>query len=345
MVKKANNKIQTYFFLGLFLLVSVLLAMIFKPFFTVFIVAGVLATTTYPLYKRLVKFTKGRRRLSAVTMVALILALIVAPLSFIGKQVFDETATVYRNIQQTDTQLIALPPEIESQINTFFPNFNLNVESYFQAGADWLLRNLGNIFSGAVEVVIGFILIIITMYFLFKDGAEFKKWLVNLSPLDDAYDETIFRQLRTMINSVVVGALAVALIQGTLVGLGFFFVGIPNVTLWGTVAAFAALLPGLGTALVTVPGIIYLFFTDQFIAAIVLAVWSGVLVGLVDNFLVPYFYSRGNRIHPLMILLSVFGGLAFFGPVGFLVGPIVLSVFLTLVKIYQMMLQDKKIKQ
>jgi len=137
----------------------------------------------------------------------------------------------------------------------------------------------------------------------------------------------------------------IAIIQGLLSGAGFFIFGVPNPALWGIIAAICALVPGFGTSLVLVPAIIYLFFAGTGAAAIGLALWGALLVGLVDNFLSPILMQRGINIHPLFILFSIIGGLAFFGPSGFIMGPLFLSLLFTLFDIYHLFIQRQKVEE
>ena len=127
------------------------------------------------------------------------------------------------------------------------------------------------------------------------------------------HDETIFNKLAVAINSVIRGNLAVALIQGILTAVGFALFGVPNPTLWGSVAAIAALVPSVGTALVLLPAILFLYWGEA-LSALGLLLWGATAVGLIDNFLGPKLAGRGMRLHPFLILLSILGGIAFFGP-------------------------------
>src|SRR6185295_6432156 len=122
-----------------------------------------------------------------------------------------------------------------------------------------------------------------------------------VSPLADNYDEKIFKKLKQAIRSVVVGSLVVGVIQGTLTGLGFFIFGVPNPALWGSIAVVAALIPGIGTSLVLIPGILYLFFVSTHLHALGLLIWGILAVGLIDNLLGPMLVNRGVHIHPFLI--------------------------------------------
>jgi predicted PurR-regulated permease PerM len=156
-----------------------------------------------------------------------------------------------------------------------------------------------------------------------------------MSPLLDMYDERIFTKVDTAIHSIVRGSLVIGLIQGILTGVGFWVAGIPNPALWGSVAAIAAFIPGVGTSLVLGPGIIYLFITGSTVAAVGLLAWAVFAVGLIDNFLSAHLVQRGVAVHPFIILLSVLGGLAFFGPIGFILGPLVIAFLIALLDIYR----------
>lgn len=182
--------------------------------------------------------------------------------------------------------------------------------------------------------IVGIFIFLISLYFLFKDGHKLKKAVIALSPLQDIHDEAIFNKISLAINSVIKGNLAVALIQGTLTAIGFAIFGIPNATLWGSVATITALIPGIGTTLVLFPAILYLLLTEKMLFAIGLLLWGVLVVGLADNVLRPKLVEQGIRLHPFLILLSIFGGLSFFGPLGFLLGPLVLSLLFALLEIY-----------
>jgi predicted PurR-regulated permease PerM len=176
---------------------------------------------------------------------------------------------------------------------------------------------------------------------MLRDGTSLRRQLIRFSPLVDTYDQKIFDKLELAIHSVVKGSLVVGIIQGVLTGIGFAIFDIPNPALWGSIAAIAALIPGIGTALVIVPGIIYSFFSGTMGATIGLAIWGVVAVGLIDNFLGPRLIERGVKVHQFLILLSVLGGITFFGPIGFIIGPLIVSLLYALLEIYKDSLEKR----
>jgi predicted PurR-regulated permease PerM len=177
-----------------------------------------------------------------------------------------------------------------------------------------------------------------------KDGRRFVKSLIALSPLADKYDQQIFDRMTVAINSVLRGQLFVALIQGFLSGLGFYIFGVPNPALWGTVAAVCALVPGVGTSLVLIPVIAYLFLSGSYLPAFGETIWGAFGVGLIDNLLGPTLVGKGARVHPLFILFSVIGGIVLFGPMGFLLGPLTVSLLYALLDIYELLILKPKVR-
>jgi predicted PurR-regulated permease PerM len=184
---------------------------------------------------------------------------------------------------------------------------------------------------------------IVTLFFLLRDGEAFREFLFKLSPLGEKYDRGIFLKITNAVNSVIKGSLMIAVVQGLFATAGFIVAGIPNPVVWGVVAMFSSLIPGIGTSLVTVPCIIFLYFTAPLLHTILLILWVVFGVGMIDNLLAPLVMRRGMKIHPLLILLSVLGGLTFFGPIGFIIGPVTLAFFLTLIDIYPIIISENKI--
>ena len=159
--------------------------------------------------------------------------------------------------------------------------------------------------------------------------------MLKLSPLSSEADEKIMAKLTQTINGVVKGYLLIAFIQGTLMGIGLAIFHIPNPAIWAVVAGIASIIPPLGTAVVSVPAILFLFLTGNVGMAIGLLVWAVFVVGAGDNLLNPYIVGHKINIPPFLILFSVLGGIALLGPVGILIGPLTVALLYTLTDIYQ----------
>jgi len=334
-----HQKSELYFLLALLLGVFVIVFFIFKPFFYALALAIIFATVFNPVHRRVLIFTKERKSLAALLTTLFVLIVVVVPLLFLAIQIFQEATQLYSFLSQNNGAA-DISHRVENVVNSFKRfsptpiEFSFDVNQYLRYGLNWLLQHLGFLFSNIIKIIVGAFVFLIALYYLFKDGQKLKKSVIALSPLQDIHDEAIFNKLALAINSVIKGSLAVALIQGTLTAIGFAIFGVPNPVLWGSIAAIAALVPGVGTILVLLPAILFLFFIGETFSALGLLIWGIIAVGLVDNFLAPKFVERGMRLHSFLILLSILGGIGLFGPLGFLLGPLALGLLFALLDIY-----------
>lgn len=337
-----RTHIQTVFFFAVLLGVLALAFFIFLPYLATLAVAATLAVVIHPVHKRLVRLVRGRESIAALLSVLCIGIVLIVPLSFIGTQVFIEAQHLYENVAQNSDSITATVTEfVNRYVQRFAPQLSLDLQSYAGAGLGFIAGKLGPIFAGTAQTLLLFFLGTIALYYFIKDGRKFTQSMVALSPLPNTEDEEVLRRLEIAINSIIRGTLIIAIVQGIMSGVGLAIFGVPSPTLWGSLAAIGALVPGVGTATVLVPAVLFLFLSGQTVAAFGLLVWSIVAVGLVDNFIGPALIGRGIKIHPFFVLFAVIGGLGFFGPVGFLLGPLVLSLLYALLDIYRLMMKQK----
>jgi predicted PurR-regulated permease PerM len=259
------------------------------------------------------------------------------PLTFFGYRVFLEAAGVYARLASGGGPLVDGVMEF---LGAQFPAINVEelsggLNAYIRDAVNWLFQNLGPVFSGLTNILTQLLISLIALYYFLKDGARIRAALLDRAPIaDERYAKEIFSRIEMTVNSVVRGSLLVAVVQGILTGIGFFLFGIPSPAFLGSFAVVTALIPIVGTAVVVLPAVAYLAVSSTVGAAAGLFVWGVVIVGLADNFLRPQLMKRDVDIHPFLILLSVVGGIKFFGPIGFLLGPIVMSLLFALLDIY-----------
>ncbi len=265
----------------------------------------------------------------------IIVAIIVLiPLTFFTIQVFLEAKDIYTNIGSFHNTLSVMSSSINSKVGAIIPSVSIDLSSYMASIFNSLTSSIGSIFSSLFHFVTILFLGFVALFFFLRDGDKFIKKLSAVSPLDSAHDDKILDKLKRTINSIVKGSLVIAGIQGILTWIGFVIFGVPSPALWGALTVFASLIPGVGTAIVVAPAIIYLFYTGTLFNAIGLLIWGIVIVGLVDNVIRPFLVGKEVNIHPFMVLMSIFGGLLMFGAIGFLLGPLLLSFFSVLVELY-----------
>lgn len=283
------------------------------------ILAGVFAIIFYPLYRKIKSFF-GNASVASLVTTFLVLVFILLPLTLIGMQIFQEAKHISSSVVSG---------------SGFWQNiFDYIPKQYLDKGLNWIVGNLGNFFSSVATLAADFFIFLIALYYMFKDGESFKNFILSSSALPDEDTKIITERVTSSINSTIKGSLLVALIQGTLAAFGFVIFGLPNPILWGSVTAISALVPAVGTALVMIPAVLYLAYFGSFYQALGLLIWAALAVGLIDNFLGPKLIGRGIKIHSFLVLLSVVGGLSFFGPTGFIIGPLILSLLYALFEIY-----------
>jgi len=340
-----NKKLQISFFFVIFGLMSLVIFWIYRPFLEILSLSAIFAVILYPLFLKIAGITKNRE-VAAISTILLVGIFIAIPIYFIGVQIVKEASNLFFSIQQNgggSEVLSNLSLSIDQTVNNAFPDLGFHFQSYLQNIIGLIPQNLTPLLSGTAFFLLGALLVIISLFFFLKDGPDFIKGFIHLSPLDDKYDREILETTGRSINSVLRGALGIEIIHGIVVMIGFFIFGVPNAFLWGSLAIIVAAVPGIGTSTIFVPGILYLFYMDHSVAAVGLLLWSFFVHGSVDNFLAPIFYGKGINVHPVFVVFAILGGIFLFGPLGFLFGPIFLSVFIALLHVYRTFILEEKL--
>lgn len=336
--------LQFYFLVVLIAIASVLFFFIFRPFLVVLMFATVFAVVLQPLYRAILRRMSGSPGLAAFATLLISVVCVLVPLTFLTIQITNDAKGVYASLSNSAgrTYVDTAFQYANGVTMRYIPNFTLSsidpasaINTYMKDGLTWLVQNLGGAFGGAARLLLDLFVFMIALYYLLRDGAIVKQAIIKASPLADVEDNIIFAKLELAIRSLIRGSFTIALIQGVLTGIGFALFGVPHSILWGVAAAFAALIPGIGTSLVLAPGIVYLFIIGAVAPATGLLIWGVVAVGMIDNFLGPRLMGKGTHLHPLVVLLSVFGGLALVGPAGVFLGPLCTSFLFALLSIYQ----------
>lgn len=325
------------YFLFILLAVTIVFALaIFYPFLTMVVLSAAFAVVLHPVYIWIKKnMTKGVAWIASLITVIVFIIALCAPLFFIGKAVFNQTQQAYSSISKTQNTNTVIK-KVDVSINKIMPSgFRFDTKAKVTEIASYLTGNVANFFASTFQTIIMFTLMVLTLFYLLKDGEHWKKNFILLCPLSEDNTHEILKKLNSAINRILKGSFFIAIVQGILVSLGLAIFGIPNAAIWGVVAGIASFIPTLGTSIVTVPAILFLFTTGMHIQALGLVIWSAVLVGLIDNLLTPYVISKNTDIPSLFILFSILGGISLMGPVGILIGPLALSLLYSLVSIYR----------
>jgi len=314
-----------------------------RPFITVLEWAAVLVIVFYPIHKRLARKIK-RRGLSALLSSLLVIVILVLPLTFLTMALVNELSSTARNLPAQVAQLMDPQAPITGKISKWFHDHvavdmassqEFVIEQLKTAGAVLLGQSLGlvgNILSAIVKVFF----VIITMYYLFRDGDKIVHALPGALPLDNEQSAAIIARTSQVVSASVYGVVTIAMLQGVLGGLAFWILGVPSPILWGAVLAFVCMIPIAGSFFVWLPASIYLILTGHWTKAILLSLWGGLVISTVDNFLRPKLIKNQTKLHELFVFFSVLGGISVFGLLGIVLGPVVLAITLGLLDTFKL---------
>ncbi len=330
------HKLQPLFFFAILGGIALLALLIFWPFLTTIALSVMMTVVLLPVYTWIRRMIGGSENLAALLTLLFFLIVIMLPLTFIGVQIFQEAQGIYTSLSSSGGSWVSdLSNTMQGYANKIVPGTKINLTAVATTVSGFVVDRLGGFFSGTVNFVVKLALALVALFYFLRDGEKFRAQLQVLSPLPRGEDEKIIQTMKSGINSVVLGSFIIAIIQGAIAGIGFWIFGVPNPTLWGTAAAVASLVPGVGTALVWIPASIYLLAAHSGYAWLGQFLYSIFVVASVDNFVAPYIFARGVQVHPLLILFSILGALSLFGPEGVLLGPLILSLLFALVRVYQ----------
>jgi len=326
-----KDKIFKYFFVFLLGVTLYLAFLILRPYFS-YIVLGVILTYAFtPVYVYIKKHVKNES-MSAVIVIAIFILIIVIPCFFIVTTLIRQTGEAINLVSNSNV--------IENVETAAKQSFGLTVDVHqmIQSGIDQLKSSLISfsitLFQTISDMLIGFFITFFIMYYGFKSGDELIGEIKTLIPLHDRYKNKFFEETKNLTHAVIYGQVVVSIIQGAVGGIGFWIFGVPNPVFWGVIMVIFAFLPFVGTPMIWVPAVILEFMNHHYGLGIGLLIYSGIITTNIDNFLRPGIISSKTRLHPVLVLLGVFGGLSVFGFIGIMIGPIILAILVIFLQEY-----------
>jgi len=311
---------------------------IIQPYVIVLLTAGVAAILLSPLDRKLTKFV-GHQHIVSIIITLGVLLLLFLPAVF-GLLVIAKQASEFLTQLQSDGVPFHLNPQ-SLPFYSWLPSFaqqqltSFDVNQIGQSIATWAFNHVGTFFESMSRFLLNTFIFFFALYYILVDRKRLFTFLVKLSPLKKTTDQILVGRIVQTVRSVVFGILLLAIVQGVVAAIGMALFHVPGALLWGALTILAALIPLIGTGLVMVPAIIYLFLYGSMANAIGLLCWFLFLVGVIDNLLAPFLIKGTTHMHAFLILISVFGAIELFGPVGIIIGPTVLAALMTLLEIYQ----------
>lgn len=330
----------------LFVILAAGFGTILWPFAGAILWALVIATLFRPLFQRLASAMQQRRTLAAVTTLVVIVITVILPLSLIGRPLVQEGLSTYQRIRSGDLNfgryLERVFEVLPAWITNLLDRLGLTSLELVEQRLSTVLTEVIQLFAGKVfslgQNTLGFIVSLFIMlyllFFLLRDGDDLARRLTGAIPLRPELQRKLAGRFTTVLRATVKGNLVVAIVQGALGGLIFWILGLNAPLLWGAFMAVLSLLPAVGTGLVWLPTAVYLMVTGEPAKGIILAVYGLLVIGSVDNVLRPILVGKDTQMPDYLILLSTLGGLATFGFNGFVIGPMIAAMFITVWDIY-----------
>ncbi len=337
---------QRRFLLLAVVLVSLLFLWMIRAFLVALLVAALAAALLGPIHRWLAARLGGRQTLASAITVLLTLLLLIVPATGLLGMVVGQAVEVTQRVTPWVEEQIANPDEVTQRLRQL--PFADRVEELLPE-RERVLEGIGNAISATSSVLVNsvaaagrmtatfFLQLFIMLYALFfflSSGARIMDRIRYYMPLDEDDEDELIGRFVSVTRATLKGSLMIGAIQGLLTGLAFWAAGIQGAAFWGTVVIVLSVIPGVGAPLIWIPAAIWLFATGQTAAGIGLTIWCGAVVGSIDNVLRPRLVGNDAKLSDLMILLSTLGGIALFGAVGFVLGPIVAAVFVTIWEVY-----------
>ena len=327
-------------------MLGLLLYRILEPFLQPIAWATIMALLLHPAQQRLTRRLRGRPGAAALLLTLAVLLLFVGPLSALtlafvtqAQELATNVATLVQQVRGRSVADLLSHPTLESLVSMLETTTSVNaaeLQGWALDSVKVLLERLaglgGTAFFGAVGTLLSFTVMIFILFFALRDGGAMARGAFAFVPLSDTRKHELTLRMALVTRAVVLGTVLTAAVQGTLLGAGFAIAGLPAPVVFGVVGAVLSVVPFGGTALVWVPGAIYLLATGDFGPGLFLAAWGLLLVSTADNFLKPFLIGGQAEVPTLAVFIGVLGGLAAFGLVGMFLGPVVLALALTLLR-------------
>jgi len=338
-----RNALRPPFLLLLLGLITAAFVAMIWPFLLTILMAGVLTALSYPLYRRVLQMLRGRSAAAAIVTLLVLLIMVFAPTISILGAAANQALGISETIGPRLQEMVNTPGAFEQQLQRL-PGFEYiapyREELVTRAGA--LIGGLGAILFDALSattratvlVMFHFAVLLYTMFFFLTGGPRLLQRSLTYLPLTDAEKEQMLDKFVSVTRATLKSTLVIGGIQGLLGGLAFWVVGIEGAIFWGVIMTVLSIIPGVGGLLVWVPACIALAIQGQIGRALGLGLFCSLLVGSVDNVLRPMLVGRDTRMHELLIFFSTLGGLMLFGATGFIVGPILAALFLTVWELF-----------
>jgi predicted PurR-regulated permease PerM len=343
------KSLNVYFFFFLLLGVGVAVYFIFQPFLTAVVAAAILATIFKKTYFTLEKWTRGSKGISSFLTCLIVFFVVVTPIFLVLSLAIGEANNLYHMLGQESSLEKIINQTVETAhtvpyLNVFFDTQTLD-QARILSDIKQFSKNVLGLLQAAYQGITSFLfwvfVMFFTLFYFLIDGKRMLGQLMSLSPLRNEHDKLLVKKFISISRATLKGTIVVGIIQGLLGGITFWIAGVPSPAIWGLVMVLCSIIPMFGSGLVWLPAsIIMILLGDIWQGTFILVVGFGI-ISVLDNVLRPKLVGKDTEMHPLLVLFATLGGISVFGLAGFIIGPIIISLFLSLVEIYNIEFRDQ----
>ncbi|MBI3658214.1 MAG: AI-2E family transporter [Acidobacteria bacterium] len=343
------------FFVACFIVILYFFYGVLSPFVTSMAWAAILSTACHPVYVGIRRRLKNRASLSAAITCALVVMIIVIPMLLTLVGITRQAIEAYRFIE-TNIRSAAWDRYLvldESHLTSIFGGWlgriidvrhldmKKEVLSWVEKGGTFLVTHSSGLLTGITSTLFSFFLTVIMMYFLFMEGDRWIHDLRALSPLPEAYEELLIRQFKEVSSATLYGSVLTAMAHGVVGGVVFAILQVPATLLLAALMAFLSIIPVVGAFIVWLPAGMLYIATGHMTKGVGLLALGILIVTVIDNIIRPLLIKGKTNLHPLLVFLSVLGGIKLFGFLGLVLGPLIASLFITFLHMYKIEFRDE----
>jgi len=335
-----SSRLEDRSFLWLLVLVSLAFFWVLWPYYGAVFWGAVLAIIFNALFLRLLRKMPVKRTIAALLTLSIILVLVILPVGLITALLTQEAASVYQRVQTGELSFTRYSQQIYSAlpvwVTAILERLGLDnlvliqqrLTTSLTQGSQFIAAQALSIGQNAFDFLISFFIMLYLLFFFLRDGGALSRRIKEAIPLEAEIKRNIFSKFTTVIRATVKGNIVVAVMQGALGGLMFWFLDIHAPVLWGTLMAFLSLLPAVGAAMVWIPVAVYFLATGAVWQGVLLVAYGVLVIGLVDNILRPVLVGKDTKMPDYVVLVSTIGGMSLFGLNGFVIGPVIAAMFM-----------------
>ncbi len=338
-----NIKANQVILILLLIFISAIFFAMIRYFILAIFLAALFASLLMPIFIRIERWCRGRKNISAVLTMATMLLIVVLPLVMLLGVVAKQAIRISNIAMPWVQQQILESASVDQQLRSlpFYADIELYRDDILQKAGElagktgaMLFNSISSLTYSAVNDLFLLFIFLYTIFFFLRDGRELLEKVLSLLPLTYTDQNRLLDKFLSVTRATIKGTLVVGIVQGSLAGFALHVAGIDSVLFWATVMILLSVIPMLGTALVWIPAVLYLVAVGHYPQAIGLFLFCSIVVGQIDNIIRPILIGRDTQMHELLIFFGTLGGIGMFGIFGFIVGPIVAALFLTIWEMY-----------